>query len=316
MSRFSLSLRDAPAPLAALEISAHRIGGAVLEVRGGRAVIAAHAEAPVPDQALVPALNAANVVDRDAVVAAVRQVLDQVGRPKRVGLVIPDPVAKVSMVRLQQVPARSHDLDQVIRWQIRKSAPFSIDEAQVSHVPGLRTAEGQEFIVSMARRDVVQSYEAVCAAAGTHAGIVDLSTFNVANTVFASGVPDGDWLLVNVSADLTSVAIFRGATLVVFRSRGGDADGSLADLVHQTAMYYEDRLGGAGLQRVLQCGVPTSSEAAALRSSLASRLSTPVEIVDPTRAAGLTDAVSASPHLMETLSPLVGMMLRTQEAAA
>ena len=317
MSHFSLSLRDAPAPLAALELSAQRVSGAVLEVRGGRAQVAVHAQAPLPEGALTPALNAPNVADRDAVLAAVRQVLQELGRPRRVGLVIPDPVAKVSLVRLQQVPARAHDLDQVIRWQVRKSAPFSIDEAQVSYVPGLQTADGHEFIVSMARRDVVQSYEEVCTAAGTHAGIIDLSTFNVANAVFATGVPDGDWLLVNVSADLTSVAIFRGATLVVFRSRGADADGSLADLVHQTAMYYEDRLGGAGLQRVLQCGVPTVSEAADLRSSLASRLSTPpVEVVDPTRAAGLANAVSVSSHLMEMLTPLVGMMLRTQEAAA
>jgi Tfp pilus assembly PilM family ATPase len=316
MSRFSLSLRDAPAPLAALELSAHRVGGAVLEFRDGRPVVTAHAETALPDQALVPALNAPNIIDRAAVVAGVRRVLEQLGRPRRVGLVIPDPVAKVSLVRLQQVPGRTSDLAQVIRWQVRKSAPFPADDAQVSFVPGLQTAEGQEFIVTLARRDVVESYEDVCAAAGTHAGIVDLSTFNVANTVMAAGVPDGDWLLVNVSADLTSVAIFRGATLVVFRSRGADADGSLADLVHQTAMYYEDRLGGPGLQRVMQAGVATASEAADLRSSLAGRLTTPVEIVDPTRAASLSGSIDAAPSLLEILSPLVGMVLRTQETAA
>ena len=98
---------------------------------------------------------------------------------------MPDPVAKVSLVRFEQVPPRAQDLDQLIRWQVRKAAPFPIEEAQVSYVAGLRAADGQEFVVSLARRDVVQEYEALCAAPGAHAGLVDLSTFNVVNAVLA-----------------------------------------------------------------------------------------------------------------------------------
>ena len=39
--------------------------------------------------------------------------------------------------------------------------------------------------MSLARRDIVAEYEALCAAAGAQAGLVDLSTFNVINAVLA-----------------------------------------------------------------------------------------------------------------------------------
>jgi hypothetical protein len=317
MSRFSFSLSDAPVPLAAVEIAGHRVSGAVLDERAGRMVVSAHAVERLPDQAVVPALNAANVRDRAAVLGALERVLEQIGRPRRVGLVVADPAVKVSLVKLQQVPPRAQDLDQVIRWQVRKSAPFAIEDAQVSHTPGLRADDGQEFVVTLARRDVVLEYEELCSAAGAHAGIVDLSTFNVANVVLAGGLPaGGDWLLVNVAPDWASIAIMRGPHLVFFRSRGADGEGTLADLVHQTAMYYEDRLGGGGFRRVLLCGGESVGELDRFRRNLADRLGTEVEPVDPTRAASLTDRIAAGPALLDSIAPLVGMVLRTREVAA
>jgi Tfp pilus assembly PilM family ATPase len=318
MSRFSFSsLSDAPAPLAAIEIAGHRVSGAVLDERGGRMVVSAHAMEALPEQALVPALNAANVRDRAAVVAALGRVMDEIGRPRRVGLVVADPVVKVSLVKLQQVPARAQDLDQVIRWQVRKTAPFAIEEAQVSHTLGLRADDGQEFVVTLARRDVVLEYESLCAAAGAHAGIVDLSTFNAVNAVLAGGPPtSGDWLLVNVAPDWASIAIMRGPHLVFFRSRSAEGEGTLADLVHQTAMYYEDRLGGAGFGRVLLCGGASAGELDRFRRSLSERLGTQVEPVDPLRAAALTNRIAAAPAQLDSLGPLIGMVLRTREVAA
>jgi Tfp pilus assembly PilM family ATPase len=257
------------------------------------------------------------VIDRAGVATAVDRVLSRIGRPRRIGLVVADPAAKVSLVKLQQVPARAQDLAQVIRWQVRKSAPFSIDEAQVGFDYGLRSDDGQEFVVTVARRDIIAEYEAVCADAGAHAGIVDVSTLNAANAVLAAGsIPPGDWLLVNVSAGWESIAIMRGPHLIFFRSRGADGEGTLAELVHQTAMYYEDRLSGAGFSRVLLCGGATAGDADPLRRTLSNRLATPVEAVDPTRAASLTDRITAAPGVLDMLTPLVGMALRGREVAA
>ncbi len=316
MSRFSFSLHDAAAPAAAIEILGSRVTGVVVDERGGRLVVSAHATELLPDQALVPALNAANVRDRVAVAAALGRVLEQLGRPKRIGLVLADPVAKVSLVKLQQVPSRAQDLDQVIRWQVKKSAPFAIEDAQVSYVAGMRADDGQDFIVTLARRDVIAEYEELCRAAGAHAGIVDISTFNVVNTaIAAAAVPSGDWLLVNVAPGWESIAILRGTQVIFFRSHNADGEGTLADVVHQTAMYYEDRLKGAGFTRALLCGAAASGEADGLRRSLAERLSTTVDLIDPTKAASLTDRIAGSGALLDTLTPVVGLLLRSREAA-
>jgi Tfp pilus assembly PilM family ATPase len=148
------SLRDAPAPGVAVEIAAGRVSGASLEWRGGQAVIAAHAVEPLPDGALVPALNATNTHDRASVATAINRVIEKLGRPRRVGLVVPDVVAKVSLLKFEKIPPRMQDLDQLVRWQVRKAAPFPIEEAQVSFVNGQRSADGQGLIVSpRAQRD-------------------------------------------------------------------------------------------------------------------------------------------------------------------
>src|SRR5207244_533843 len=175
MSRFSFSLKDAASPPAAVEISAHRVSAALVENRGGRPVVAAHATESLPAEMVVPSLTGSNIRDLTGVTAALRRTLERIGRPRRVALVLPDAVAKVSLVRFEQVPARASDMDQLVRWQVRKAAPFPVDEAQISCIAGQRAADGQEFVVSLARRDVVLEYEDLCADAGAQAGIVDLA---------------------------------------------------------------------------------------------------------------------------------------------
>jgi type IV pilus assembly protein PilM len=314
-------LTDSAAPSVAVEISAHRVSAAAVAWRAGQPTVSAHAVEPLPEGAIVPSLTGHNVNDRDIVAAAVGRVLESVGRPRRVGLVIPDLVAKISLVRFEQVPARAQDLDQLVRWQVKKAAPFPIEEAQVSYVRGVRAVDGQEFLVVAARRDVVAEYEELCTAAGAHAGIVDLSSLNVINAVLAGSPPAGDWLLVNVATDYASIALLRGPHVIFFRNRAADTDGTLADLVHQTTMYYQDRLQGTGLSRVVLAGASAAAGHQAdaveqLRRSLEERLGTVVEAVDPRAAAPLTDRIAAAPALLDTLAPLVGLLLRHREAAA
>jgi hypothetical protein len=248
--------------------------------------------------------------------------MERVGKPRRIGLVVPDLIGRVSLVKFEQVPSKLQDLEQLVRWQVRKTAPFPIEDAQVTSVPGLLADDGQEFLVTLARREVVQEYETLCAQAGTHAGIVDLSTMNVINAVLAStGAPSADWLLVNIAAGYTSVALLRGAHVIFFRNRAADTEGTLADLVHQTAMYYEDRLQGAGFTRVLLAGAAAAAAADAtapgeidlLRRSLEERLQAPVDTLDPRAGVTLTDRITAAPALLDTLTPLVGMLLRDRD---
>jgi hypothetical protein len=135
-----------------------------------------------------------------------------------------------------------------------------------------------------------------------------------------AGTGEQDWLLVNVAADYASIAIVRGTNLIFFRNRANDGEGTLVDVVHQAAMYYEDRLQGGGFARAFLTGGSVGSarqtaEAEDLRRSLQERLQKPIESVDASRAASLTDRISVSPALLDTLAPLVGLLLRGRVAA-
>lgn len=317
-----LSFGSPAAPTAAVDIAMNRVAGATVEARGGRLVVTAHAVELLPEGALTPSLTATNLRDRASVAAAVKRILEAIGRPRRVALIVPDPVAKVSLVRLEKVPERAQELDQVVRWQVRKAAPFPLEEAQVSSVPGAIGPDGREFIVSLAKRQIVEEYEGLCQAAGAYAGLVDIATLNVINAVMAAPPgPHADRLLVNVAPDYASIAVLRGHDLILFRSRGADADGTLADLVHQTAMYYEDRLQGSGFGQVLLCGAAAAqgrhvSDVEQLQRSLEERLQTSVDTVDVRAAVTLADRIVASQALLDTLAPVVGALVREREEAA
>jgi type IV pilus assembly protein PilM len=308
-----------PPPDAAIEIASERVSAAVVASRGGRLVVTGHASEPLAHGVVVPSLTTANVTDRTAVVDALRRVIERLGmRPRRVALVIPDTAVKVSLLRFERVPPRRDDLEQLVRWQVRKSAPFPVEEACVSYTAGAHGADGsREFVVALAREDVIRDYEGVCESAGIYAGLVDAATLSLLNLFFAAAErPSGDWLLVHVRPEYTSIAIARDAELIFYRNRAEGDEATLPDLVHQTAMYYEDRLSGQGFARVLLAGSGGSAGAMeAARHSLQDRLGVGVEAVDPTRAAALTDRITASPELMDALGPLVGMALRTRREA-
>jgi len=308
-----------PPPDAALELAPDSVSGAVISSRGSDATVQSFAFEPLPAGALVPSLTGQNVIDRAAVGAAIKAVVDRIGRPKKVALVVPDLATRVSLVRFDQVPASREDLDQLIRWQVKKSAPFPIEEASVTWTPGSQAMEGgHEFVVALARRDVIREYETACESAGLHAGLVDLSTFSVVNCYLAGGrVPTGDWLVVQVRSDYTSIAIMRGGDVIFFRNRGEGEGDALADLVHQTTMYYQDRLSGQGFTRVLVGGTGRpGGDLEMARRGLEERLGVPVEIIDPTRVAMLTDRITVTRDVMARLAPLVGMMLRTRQETA
>src|SRR5688572_15592762 len=176
MSIFGRLLASPPPP-AAIEISSRRVNVVAVSAHGSTRTITGQASEPLPDGAVTPALNGPNVHDAAALAAAVKAALDRVSpRPKRAALLLPDTIAKVSLVRFDKVPAKAQDLEQLIRWQVRKAAPFRIEDAQVSwaeasEVPG----GGREYFVVLARRDLIHTYEKVCEAAGVHAGTIDIA---------------------------------------------------------------------------------------------------------------------------------------------
>ena len=304
-----------PPPHVAVSIAPRRV--AVLALApGSRPAVSACLAEELAEGAVTPALSAPNIVAPDQVAAALGRLLARLPRAsRRVALVVPDSVAKVSLVRLEKVPSRQADLAALVQFHVRKAAPFRIEEGRVAWTEGATFEDGtREFLVTLARRDVIAEYERVATLAGVHAGVVDLTTFNLANLVLeGERAPEADWLLVHVGRRSSSLAILRGRSVIFFRNRQGDEEADLADMVHQTAMYYEDRLEGRGFERVVLAGWGGdggTNEAPDLRRQLEARLRVATELVDPRTVAPFADRIGATPELLELAAPLVGILVR------
>jgi type IV pilus assembly protein PilM len=313
------SFLTSPPPTVGVEIASDRVTAVSLTRQGPAWIVGAHGTERLAPGVVTPALNAVNVHDVRALSAALRSAFDKLGsRPRRIALVIPDTAAKLSLLRFEKVPAEA-DLDQLIRWQMRKAAPFKPEDGQISWMPAAPIPSGgREYLVTLARRDVVESYMKACADAGASAGLVDLASLNLINAALASGTGTtaGDWLIVHVAPDYATLAIVRDKELIYFRTRQLEAEGDLADLVHQTAMYHEDRLSGGKFARVVLSGASARGAESGdrLRRGLEERMGVPVEALDFRGTAAMRDRISAGPELLDALAPAVGVVLREQVA--
>lgn len=309
---------QSPPPVLGIDIDARRVTAVVAHADGAAARVRGHATLSLPAGAVVPSLTATNIIDRQAVVAAVRRAVETVGgRHRRCALVVPDTVARVTLLHFEHVPAQPRDLEQLVRLQLRKALPFPVEQAQLTIVPGRSDASGHEFLSTAARQAVIEEYEQVCTEAGLHAGTVDLSTLNVVNTVLLGDAGQGgsqahgDWLLVHAGTDYSSFAIVRDEHVIFFRTRPTGAEEDLADVVHQTRMYFEDRLAGQGFTRVLLAGGADASDTLVLARELETRLGVEVQPVDVRRAAAVEPALmSAGPDALAAVAAPAGLVLR------
>jgi type IV pilus assembly protein PilM len=302
----------------AVEITSRRVAVVQVASSGGATIVTAYGSESLPADAVTPAFTGPNVVRKDTVVNALKRAFERAGvrPPKRVALVIPDGAARVSILPFEQLPAKPADLDQLVRWQMKKAIPFPLEEARVSHVIANVEAALTNLAVVVARHDVVAQYEAVAATAGMHAGLVDLASFNVINAVLTSPAPpSADWLLVAIAAESVTLAIMRGASLMSYRQRATVDTEPLSALVHQTAMYYEDRLGGVAFGRVVLCGASSAPGGEdGLRREIADRLAITPTLVDVRTAPALRDRLASTPDVFDTMAAPVGALLRERVA--
>ena len=311
------SLFTTPGPAVAVSIAPGQVTAVQVETGRGETLVRGHARAALGEGAVMPAVHGPNLADPPAVADAVDDVLEQLPRrPRRIALLLPDGAAKVSMVRLAQVPARAAELDEMIRWQVHKTVPFSVNDAQMDWTRGRLTSEGeQEFVVVVAQRAVVEEYEAACSSAGAHAGLIEPLGFSLMDTALARGAGDGevDWLLVHVGSGSSTLAIVRGRHPLLFRTVAADSE-TLGDLVHQTAMYYEDRLAGSGISCAFVAGGDVISHGLdAIERVIADRLAVTIEPISRRLAPLVSEQAELVPAALDDLAAPLGVLLPESE---
>jgi type IV pilus assembly protein PilM len=169
--------------------------------------------------AVAPGLKPGNVVDRLAVVQAVKRALEEVGakanvRNADVAIVIPDGACRVLLLDFDSLPSKLTEALPLVRFRLKKLVPFDADDAMVSFQVMSQTKQMVRVLAVAIPRDVLGEYESVVREAGFEPGSVLPSTLASLAAVSEAGAA----LLVNVNALSITTAITREGVLLLHRT--------------------------------------------------------------------------------------------------
>ena len=172
----------------------------------------------LPAGAVVPSLRMGNVVDRIAVIAALKKTLGavQVGKSRDVTLIIPDTAVRVLLLDFDELPSKADDVMPVLRFRLTKLLPFPPEQAQVSYQVMSRHSLVLQVLVVAMPNEVLAEYESAVREAGFEPGTVLPSTLAVAAAMDEVGQAAA--LLVNGSESAVTTAILRRGELLLHRT--------------------------------------------------------------------------------------------------
>ncbi|MHB1022095.1 MAG: type IV pilus biogenesis protein PilM [Acidobacteriaceae bacterium] len=214
MQIFPTSISAGVRPRLACEVRPEGVVAARADDAAG--VLAAVASAPLPTGALVPSLRPGNLVDRGAVVVALKRALDSLqGSTRDITLVVPDAALRVLLLDFDALPGKLADALPVVRFRLKKLLPFEADDAAVSYQVMSSGKNNVRVIAVAMPKAVLDEYEAAVRDAGYEPGAVLPSTLAALAAMEESEQPA---LMVNASSYGVTTAIVRAGQLLLHRS--------------------------------------------------------------------------------------------------
>lgn len=238
--RITRWLDATPHPPLALEITPERVAVA----RFGRTgALDAYAVETLPQGAVVPSAVESNIgnatVVKQAVISACATLK---AKDEDVALILPDPVIRVFVQHFDEFPRSAQEAEPMLRWKLKKSVPFEVDETLISYMRQSPREDGVDIVTALARLRIVREYEALAEAEGLRPGVV-LSSTLAAITLLDDQKPT---LLARVSGNSLTTAIVREGVLCGYRCTELPAQGldltpqMLLEEIYPVAAYYQD----------------------------------------------------------------------------
>ena len=295
-----------PHPSLVVEISSTHVAAAQWSKVGGH--LENHAVEPLPVGAVMASPVDANVIQPEAVRTALRKVLNRVPpRGAPLALLIPDPVVRVFILPFDVLPRRADEALPLLRWRLKKSVPFDVDETVVSWMRQTGKENALEVVTAVARQRIVREYEDLVEALDVKSRVILSSTLAALPLLGDSGAT----LLVRMSGRTMTTVITRDNNLSIYRSTemSGDAGAldvqAMLDEIFPAVAYYQDTWGNSP-DRARISGFGAREEV--FRRALAGELKCPVGALADSEGALLLGS-SAKDLLHHDLDALVGWML-------
>jgi len=247
-------MEETPHPPLAFEISADRVACARFTRHG---TVEGLAVADLPKGAILPSAIETNIVNTAEVNGAVREVCRALEvKEEDAAMLLPDPVIRVFVQHFDEFPRTSEEALPMLRWKLKKSVPFEVEETLVSYMKQPSQGEGVDVVTAIARLRIVKEYEALLEAHSLRPGVV-LSSTLAAVSLLDDRKPT---LLSRVSGTSLTTAIVRDGVLAGYRCTelpvhvDALTPQLLLEEVYPLAAYYQDTWQ-EGIQAVRVAGV-------------------------------------------------------------
>lgn len=294
--RFVQWLDVAPHPLTACEIAAGYVAAARWS-RAGAATIESLVVEPLSPGAIKPSAVETNLSNPAEVRSAIEKVFSRVhARPRDVALFLPDPVIRVFVLHFDVFPRAASEALPLLRWRLKKSVPFEVDETVISYMRQAPREEGVDVVTAVARSRVLREYEQLLESVGISPGVVMSSTL-AALPLLNDRKPA---LLARVAGRAMTAVIVREGILCGYRCVDLPAEEAeitpqaLLDEIYPLTAYYQDSWH-EGISMVGLAGLTGRIEE--FREPLERELHCPV--------GGLLSAAASEGHISGELRPLV-----------
>jgi hypothetical protein len=157
---------------------------------------------PLPDGAVVPSPVESNIRQPQVVIDCLKAAA-AMSRRREVALSLPDPVVRVAILELVQLPARRIERDALFQHHLEQLFLTSLGRCRFAFQWLPSSADGQRrILVSAIREPLLEEYESVVRAAGLVPAVVDIAAFHLYNLyeeqLFASAPVDQCALFLNL----------------------------------------------------------------------------------------------------------------------
>ncbi len=298
--------------ISAENVAAIRVGAQVPLSLIGSAVV------PLPAGAVVPSHTKPNLVDRQSVERALVQAVEKTGLfRKEVNLLIPDFAARVFVINLEVIPSKGADLVQLLRFKVKKSVAFPVEEAALAYQVQTLSPSQHEVILTILSREILEEYESVARAAGLEPGFVTVEHFGVAQLMdrMARDWKSKSTLLFRMAPNTMTSSIYHRGFLRFYRAVEKDRPSSqqpslsaeaLFEEVYPSLAYFQDKYEHP-IEVIYFSGLPADGERLCAGVQKLSECRALEIRADKAVAAGASSVGPA--QINGVFAPLIGMEL-------
>ena len=287
-------------PLWACELTSKHL--IVAGVSKGRNRVEGRWTQELPQGSVLGSLADPNIVNPGAVRAGLNEALRHAGvKGSEITVVVPDEAARIAFLTAENLSKDLEERRAFIRWKLKKTVPFDVDSAQVAfrllgphHASDELSSKdaGEDILVALSPRSVIEEYERLFESAELHAGFVLPSTLAALNLF---NPPAADSLFVKLAADCVTTSVFQQRRMQFCRRV---TDMSLYDAVYQTVLYYQDKLGGNQFQQLFVCEYDSDSGSSV--SELEEKLGLRAQRLGPKNIDDILKPALGAVHLAQT----------------